>query len=75
MLKYINKDMVHLRTKRKPSYKNIGSIVFAVILMFVFMSILITISDLTKRPKTEIGYAKNTQTENSNEPDQVSGSA
>lgn len=50
--------MKHLRTRRKPNKKNIGNIVFAIIFVFVCMSILITISDLTKRPKTDISYAK-----------------
>lgn len=66
MLKYTHKDMAHLRTKRKPSYRSIGSIVFAIILMFVFMSILITISDFAKQDKPEISYANGYQKSQTN---------
>lgn len=52
------KHLRHLRTKRRPNKKNIGNIVFAVIFVFVCMSVLITISELVKRPSRDITYAK-----------------
>ncbi len=51
--------MKHVRTKRKPNKKNIGNIVFAIIFVFVCMSLLITVSNFTKKNREDISYAKN----------------
>lgn len=40
--------MAHLRTKRKPSVKNIGKLVFSLVLVFIFMVILINLSNFAK---------------------------
>lgn len=40
--------MKHLRTKRKPTAKNISKVIFSVFLVFIFMSIIITLSNQLK---------------------------
>lgn len=48
------KIMAHLRTKRKNKKMEIEKLIFSLVLVFIFMAILITISNLFKDKKLDI---------------------
>jgi len=50
--------MTHVRTKRKTNQKNIGRLISSLVLVFVFMAVLITISNLAKGKKIKINLPK-----------------
>lgn len=59
MIEYVYKNysktfMTHLRTKRKPTTENIGRLLFAVIMVFVFMAILISFGNNFRGKKLRI---------------------